>query len=209
MDFPENVAPRLNAGSCVLLPAEYRLNADDKAFKYLVERMITANSPSKCRFERKKGQVLISDIFTVQDEAFALLVIYNECENWYTQEKKREEGQSGRKIRMKKRFTDADSGSHDGWSRAGRKVYRRLVSEVTERRKQSVDVEKMIMQEYLKECRRKAKHGSGYDSNDVSTSSDDEDDLDCLTEKQKLLLCKTRMADEDLDKMVVQQQNNY
>jgi hypothetical protein len=42
--------------------------------------------------ERKKGQVPISDIFTVQDKAFALLVIYNECDNCYTKEKKREEG---------------------------------------------------------------------------------------------------------------------
>eukprot|EP00536_Pseudo-nitzschia_multiseries_P007147 jgi/Psemu1/17149/gm1.17149_g len=76
--FPGTVA--LNTDSMEILAKEYRQygNAANEEFYYFVTRILSAINPGKTNFRLRKTKDLISTIFTVTDEAFALMIIDND-----------------------------------------------------------------------------------------------------------------------------------
>eukprot|EP00536_Pseudo-nitzschia_multiseries_P017799 jgi/Psemu1/52583/gm1.52583_g len=70
----------LNTDSMEILAKEYREygNAANEEFYYFVTRILSAINPGKTNFRLRKTKDLISTIFTVTDEAFALMIIDND-----------------------------------------------------------------------------------------------------------------------------------
>eukprot|EP00536_Pseudo-nitzschia_multiseries_P004623 jgi/Psemu1/10390/gm1.10390_g len=80
--FPGTVA--LNTDSVEILANEYRRygDADNEEFYYFVTRILSAVNLGKTNFKLRKTEDLIITIFTVANEAFALMIIDNEYSNW-------------------------------------------------------------------------------------------------------------------------------
>ena len=142
-DFPnENILVHEheeNGRRRLKIPDGYRRLDENKNLKYLFSCMVTAIHPSGHRFHQEKGMKRISEIFSSSDEAFALLVIYNEIDRWkYRANKNREEmvvqienlQQKGKRKRgsgePSKKFNNASSRDKDGWSEEGQRLYQDL-----------------------------------------------------------------------------------
>ena len=68
-----------NKGKIILYP-EYRSNNEES--DYFISQMLSTINPTFNKFGHRKGRELISEIYCVTDEAFGLLVIYNEHHEW-------------------------------------------------------------------------------------------------------------------------------
>ena len=101
-------------------------------------------SPHRTNFRTRKHVDLISDIFTVTDEAFVLFVLHNEYDVWEEQKKKMGEGKKGKELVMKKRFCNSISGKKDSWCQSGMDLFCKLVGEVKYRRDESKELEKRM-----------------------------------------------------------------
>eukprot|EP00957_Ditylum_brightwellii_P196071 14938758-Ditylum_brightwellii.AAC.1 len=68
------------------MSAEYRKygNANNEDFYDLVTRILSAINPANSNVRQKKKKGLISGIFSLTDEAFGLMVIYNKYDVWKT-----------------------------------------------------------------------------------------------------------------------------
>ena len=97
-------------------------------FYYFVTRILQAINPG-ADFKRLMKTKLISDIFSVTDEAFGLIILHNEYHVWVSQQ---EEGYTGRNdgTKLKKRYTDGKSGKREAWDSEGRCVFNDLCREV-------------------------------------------------------------------------------
>ena len=152
-DFPnENILVHEheeNGRRLLKIPDGYRRLDENKNLNYLFSRMVTAIHPSGHSFHREKGMKRISEIFSSSDEAFALLVIYNEIDRWkYVAKKDREkmvkevENQEQEQQKKRKRdsnvpakkFNNASSGEKDGWSEEGRMLYQDLFRDIEDLR---------------------------------------------------------------------------
>ena len=89
---------------------QYRRYGEEKneEFYYFVTRILPAINPG-ADFKRLMKEKLISDIFSVTDEAFGLIILHNEYHVWVSQQ---EEGYTGRNdgTKLKKQYTDVKSG---------------------------------------------------------------------------------------------------
>ena len=67
-------------------------------------------NPSVSNYKRDKNRKLISEIFSVADEAFGLVMLYNKYDVWAgnTTTVTKENGQ-------KRKLLDSKSGRKDGW----------------------------------------------------------------------------------------------
>ena len=94
--------------SKVIINPEYRSEAS-KEFFYFVTHILPAMNPSVSNYKRDKNRKLISETFSVADEAFGLVMLYNEYDVWAgnTTTVTKENGQ-------KKKFLDSKSGRKDG-----------------------------------------------------------------------------------------------
>eukprot|EP00957_Ditylum_brightwellii_P170292 12962541-Ditylum_brightwellii.AAC.1 len=101
-----------------IMSAEYRNygNADNEDFYYFVTKILSAIDPANNNFKQRKDKDMISDIFSVTDEAFGLMIIYNEHDVWRNQRERKLDGTVDWK---RKRFCDARSGSRQGWMEEG------------------------------------------------------------------------------------------
>ena len=54
----------------------------NEEFDYFAWQILPVSNPSINRYNERNGKDLISEIYTVADEAFGLLIIYNECHVW-------------------------------------------------------------------------------------------------------------------------------
>lgn len=75
-------------------------------------------------------------MFTVTDEAFGLMILYNEYHVWSMQQKAKDgkvDELTAKKT--KKRFVDAKSGKRDGWDDGGRNLFNKLCREIDALRK--------------------------------------------------------------------------
>lgn len=150
MDFPNGqilIQEKFDAtgGVSRQLPDGYRRLDTNENMKYFFSRMVTKIHPSGHKFDHDKGKKKISEMFLVSDEAFALLIIYNEIERWnYFVKKEKEEmmgevdvrQQSGNKRKRdpdepRKKFNNASSGDKEGWSQEGRALYQKLCRGIT------------------------------------------------------------------------------
>ena len=161
-DFPNNsimvdIGEDKNGIPKLKLPDKYRVGetqADFDNLKYFFSRMVVGCNATTHEFRHGKAKKRVSKIFSVSDEAYALLVIYNEVHRWKVDAEKdankrvvgtiqnrtpEQQGQSGEKRkrespRERKRFTDSGSGDKEGWSLEGRKLYQELCKRIEELR---------------------------------------------------------------------------
>ena len=118
----------------LLLSANYR-KTNSEEFRYFISRMVPAMNPSGHQFLHQRGTKLVSDIFSASDEAYALMVIYNEKHRWDANIENENGQQDGQKeIKLPKRFNFSKSGQKDSWSVEGRKLFGKLHKEITKRR---------------------------------------------------------------------------
>jgi len=94
------------------VPAEY---------KYSYESFLSLIEPNRTSSKRVNRRNLLSDIYTVSDEAFGLLVIHNELGVWGEQYKLQEEGKSARQLRINKKYAKHNSG--ESWALEGLAMY--------------------------------------------------------------------------------------
>eukprot|EP00536_Pseudo-nitzschia_multiseries_P002313 jgi/Psemu1/5277/gm1.5277_g len=119
-DSEKAKGPASSPGSTVALNPEsveitfngYRRygNADNEEFYYFVTRILSAVNPVGTNFKQKKATMLISDIFSVTDEAFALMIIENEYRNWEKQKQRKLDGTDAtqtKKKYMRKKHCDS------------------------------------------------------------------------------------------------------
>ena len=116
-----------NDGTIVLNPA-YRTNNDE--FKYYRSRILAAINPTYSKFSQQKCRDLLSDIYSVTDKAFGLLVIYNKHQVWKDQEEMKRQGNKGKTIKKRKRFCSGNSRNRKGWSDTGMKLFSSLCRQV-------------------------------------------------------------------------------
>ena len=121
-------------GTIVLNP-KYRTVINE--FHYYISRMLAAIFPTYTTFSQQKSRDLLSDIYSVTDKAFGLLVIYNKHQVWKDQEEMKRQGNKGKTIKKRKRFCSGNSGNRKGWPDTGMKFFSLLCHQVVdEQRKQ-------------------------------------------------------------------------
>eukprot|EP00957_Ditylum_brightwellii_P153856 11710757-Ditylum_brightwellii.AAC.1 len=101
-----------------IMSAEYRKysNANNEDFYYLVTRILFAINLANNNFKQRKDKDMISNIFSVKDEIFGLMVIYNNHDVW----KNQIERKLDRTVDWKrKRCCDASSSNRQGWMEEG------------------------------------------------------------------------------------------
>ena len=137
------------------LHKDYR-NSDEATpeFRYFAERILAAVDPRRNKFKDKKGMKPLREIYTVTDEAFGLLILLNELHCWEAVADK----EPGAKF-VRKKFCDAKSGSKNGWSEKGLRVYNRICKNLRTRRceEQSIRLESNMYKAYSREF------GGNYD----------------------------------------------
>ena len=185
--FPGTVA--LNTDSMEILAKEYRRygNAANEEFYYFVTRILSAINPGKTNFRLRKTKDLISTIFTVTDEAFALMIIDNEYSNWEKQKEMKLDGTytTHKKTKyMKKKYCDSKSGSANGWDKEGRKVFAKLCKKIQtlrENPKTGINLEKMMLQRFDSESNPSStvsNNGGTVASSLAEEESEDENYID-------------------------------
>ena len=114
-------------------------------FVYFIERIMPAIAPKRSKFGENCGIKKLSDMYTISDEAFGLLMLLNEFDIW-----KAKAGQAEDKTYSKKRFVDGCSGNKQGWSVSGINTYMRLCKHLKKRRSEETSklMEERIMEGY-------------------------------------------------------------
>ena len=130
-------------------------NATNEEFYYFITRILPAINPGKSNFRQRKEKDLISDIFTVADEAFGMILLHNEYHVWEDQqERKGQDNINTNAEKKRKRYCDAKSGSRDGWMKEGQELFHDLCKSIDELRKQpetGVQLEEMIRKRFMEE----------------------------------------------------------
>ena len=151
--FPGTVCIVDNKENNTLLHPDYRRynNGSDEDenenFNYFVTRLLAKLNPLRTCFRARKTEQLISEIFTVTDEAFVLFVLYNELHCWEGQIADMDKGIKGRGLVRAKRFCNGASGKKEAWSKDGLDLFYKLVGEVQERREDTKDLEEELRAE--------------------------------------------------------------
>ena len=127
-----------------ILHPDYRREASVE-FEYFVENILERVRPRRTKYKYQKGGKLVSEIFTVSDEAFALFVLYNEHHVWLAQDKLMQEGKKGSELHLEKRFVNGRSGDKDGLPLKAMRFFNKLMEEVRERRSETKDMERLFM----------------------------------------------------------------
>ena len=107
----------------------------NKEFNYFVRRILQAINPTKTMFNQRKHKETIGEIFLVMDEAFGLLIIYNEHHVWKWQDETRNrEPGSDEPVQKKKRFCDSNKESRQGWMTDGLDLMHNLCIQIADLR---------------------------------------------------------------------------
>ena len=115
---------------------------------------MAAINPTYSKFSQRKCRDLISEIYSITDEAFGLLVIYNEHQVWMDQEEMKMNGDKGKMIKKRKCFCSGNSGSKLGWLDTGLDLFNSLCHQIKERREKTVEFEILIKQKFVTESNR-------------------------------------------------------
>ena len=116
----------------------YGTDADNEEFFYFVTRILSTINPTITNFKANKKIKLISEMFTIEDEAFALILVHNEVERWIDQleeDSVTTSASSGEKdivdsLKTNKKFCDPKSGNRDGWTKEGIELFNYLCGAV-------------------------------------------------------------------------------
>ena len=195
-DLRDNALPviegKTSTYSCVI--AKYRRcvdahgvvledrKADFDAWYWFVDRMLSAINPEKTRFgrtnqERRKSS-LIGTVFTVSDEAFALLLLYNYEGYWRQTEQLKRDGVTKDEMRASKtvraRYTTSHGGrSRLGWSDEGIKKYNELYDMVHSLRENDMSGQQCDVAWQREYWRRNNLHGKKRKKKKAATANTD------------------------------------
>lgn len=152
--FPGSIGLVANDEGKVILNPAYRIDngTENKEFHYFIQRILSAINPMKSRFVERKCKDLVSKIYSITDEAFGLLIIYNEHHLWMDQEEMKKQGDKGTKMRKRKRFCDCRSGNKQGWSLEGFALFNSLCHQIKTRREETIDMEEIIRNMFVAGC---------------------------------------------------------
>ena len=130
-----------------LKPTHRRLDGSiAPEFRHFMNRMMLAMSPGRSSHNKCKGIKSSSEMFTLSNKAFGLLMLLNKFDSWKA---KAEEEKSGRKAQQTgKKFADGRSGNKEGWNLAGLNTYKRLCKNLVMRRK---DLSSMELEDEMKQ----------------------------------------------------------
>ena len=156
----------------------YRTSGEDDNFFYFVTRILPTTSTVK------RGVHLMSDMYTVLDEAFALVMLYNEYDRWKEQLEIEQNPslEFAHKEKKKKRFCDPKSGRSEGWTNEGRKLLNSVCRDLEELRAKEEtgkDVEIAIRNRIEK---RKGSEGNNVLFGEEDLTMEDKDDLEDIDE---------------------------
>ena len=193
-----------NEGKVVINPM-YRnySTANNSEYFYFVTRLLPSINPKKVNFGKECSYKPISEMFSVSDEAFALLLLYNEHHVWIDNMRNGEqsvdsedEGTSDtRKKKKRKRFCDPSSGRKQGWEWKGKKLYNTLCKQVRQLREcksTGESLDKMMMERFQLES------GSGRCTNEIiSATDDDHEEEEYRTEAHRKSLVRVTESDWD------------
>ena len=157
------------------LPPNYRRVETKDEFKYFVNRILAAVNVRNTQYHLRKHNKKISDIFSVSDEAFALLLLFNEFKRWNLKGKKLADKPNSAGIltpdeikETQKPFTGGNIGDPQGFSLEGRKVYSNLYEQVERLRdtRQSRELEQKILEEEekAKVCKKERRRNTKEDT---------------------------------------------
>lgn len=193
-----------NEGEVIINP-EYRKysTANNGEFFYFVSRMLPSINPKKVNFSKECSNKSISEIFSVSDEAFALLLLYNEHHVWVDNMRTGEESVDSedegtsktRKKKKRKRFCDPSSGRKQGWEWRGKKLYNTLCKKVQQLREDKSTgeaLEKMMMERFQLE------NGGHLDTNGkITATNDNQEEEEYRTEAHRKALVRVTESDWD------------
>ena len=119
----------------------YEYGHGDEDFLWFVENVLSAQNASKTKFAQRKATQTVSEIFSVPDEAFGLVVLLNELHCWETDWNNQENKRKGNKKTgnehkhdVRKLFVNRKSGKKDPWDDIGKMVYKELCKQIEDRR---------------------------------------------------------------------------
>jgi hypothetical protein len=115
----------------------YRQNTTHgkKLYIYFATRILASVNAEITNFKSKKMKTLISDCFTVTDEAFALLILLNSESVWRNQVKEPDKTKWNSEEKFQFRFTKKNGGKRtNSWSNEGLKRFRQLCKTVKKAR---------------------------------------------------------------------------
>ena len=121
----------------------------------------------------------MSEMFTVSDEAFGLLMLLNKFDSWKA--KAEEEKNGGKAQQINKKFVDGRSGNKEGWNPAGSNTHKRLCKNLVMRR------EELSSKELEDEMKRE--NAIHWDQRNRFHHADDkeEEESDCKSMQEKEL----------------------
>ena len=151
-------------------------------FEYFCDRILSRLQSRDTRYKERKTKEPLSEIFTASDEAFAVLMIYNEMDRWENipdpaaleileLSKKRKW-----KNTVEKKFCSATRGSSDGWKDEGKKMFNALVHNIEELRKDPAtgsDFEQKLMVKWIIE--KRTAEGENMDGVTYSTFQEEDE----------------------------------
>ena len=108
-------------------------------FRYFMERIMPAIAPYRSQHARYKGVKNLSQMCTVSDKAFGLLMLLNKFDNWKAKAESKTEGK--KIVYLRKKIVDGQSGNRAGWNIAGLNAYARICKHVEIRRKENKSIE--------------------------------------------------------------------
>jgi len=116
-------------------------------FRYFMKRIMPAIAPYRSKYDRYKGVKNLSQMYTITDEAFGLLMLLNEFDNWKAKAEAKASGEKAGYLR--KKFVDGRSGNRAGWNLAGLNTYVRICKHLKTRRdeKESIEMEEIMKSE--------------------------------------------------------------
>ena len=126
LDIGELIKTNFQDETQATLLSSYRTSLSDD-FYYFVTRLLSGVNASITNFESKKTHVLLSEIFTVSDEAYALVTILNSLHVWEEQMKDKADRDP---KRMKRKYTLPKSGRKESWSTEGRNAFHILCRKI-------------------------------------------------------------------------------
>ena len=127
---------------------------DKKAFYYFVSRILSQVNPKQTRFEKDKGRKVLSNMFTVTDEAFAIMVVENYDQRWRKQHVEPDK-KKWHSDEMNAKYTSSRNGKRKNtWTKEGMQRYHEWCAIVAARRgreEYGKDLEEELMSHYNKD----------------------------------------------------------
>jgi hypothetical protein len=202
--FPGSLALTENSKGKMGLNPDYRKAASDE-LTYFFTRIVSAINQSRSKFEDRKHKELISQIYSVMDEAYGLMIIHNEHHVWLEQEEMMKQGLTGQKIKKRKRYCNSSSGKKEGWSKGGVRLFYDLCREIEKRREETIPMEEGIKQSFAQLAGSNATHNQPHIDDIEEERYDPTDMVNRFDERHAKIAADWKEASDTLVGSVVTQ----